>query len=134
MGRRGLKLFFDGGCRPNPGRMEAAVVARGVHYLLPDLGDGTSNDAEWLALLHALCVADALGETDIECVGDSLLVVAQATGAWKCRDAGLRRHLAAFTAAKANFASVRVRHVRRAKNLAGIVLDARRQLPPEARG
>lgn len=26
--RRRLKIFFDGGCRPNPGRIEAAVVVQ----------------------------------------------------------------------------------------------------------
>ena len=53
MARRRVKVFFDGGSRPNPGHMEAAVVIRGVEYLFEDLGIGTNTDAEWLALLDA---------------------------------------------------------------------------------
>lgn len=28
-----IKIYFDGGCRPNPGQMETAVVARDVVML-----------------------------------------------------------------------------------------------------
>jgi ribonuclease HI len=45
-----LKIFFDGGCRPNPGRIEVALVARGMTYFDDDLGCGSSSDAEWIAL------------------------------------------------------------------------------------
>jgi hypothetical protein len=44
--RRRLKVYFDGGCRPNPGVIEVAVVARGATYFFDDLGCGTSSDAE----------------------------------------------------------------------------------------
>ena len=36
------KLWFDGGCRPNPGRMECAVVARGQTWFVPDCGQPCS--------------------------------------------------------------------------------------------
>jgi ribonuclease HI len=122
----GVKLFFDGGCRPNPGPIEVAVVARGVVHYRDDLGEGTNNDAEWLALIHALGVAAALGERDIVLIGDSALVVNQARGMWKCRGADLQRHHAAFVALAAGFARIRIRQVARSKNLAGIALDRRR--------
>ena len=48
--RKRVKVFFDGGCRPNPGPIEAAVMIRGVAHLFDDLGCGNSHDAEWLAL------------------------------------------------------------------------------------
>lgn len=54
---RRLKILFDGGCHPNPGRIEVAVVARGATYFIDDLGSGNSTDAEWLALLEALRLA-----------------------------------------------------------------------------
>lgn len=47
---RPLKIFFDGGCQPNPGKIEVAVVTRGQSHFFDDLGRGTSSDAEWLAL------------------------------------------------------------------------------------
>lgn len=121
-----LKLYFDGGCRPNPGMMEVAVVARGVLYHVPNVGQGTNNDAEWLALIHAMRVGRSLGATDIELIGDAALIVHQAKGEWKCRGAALQAHLATFKALSADFARVRIKHVGRSRNLAGIAL-ARKQ-------
>ena len=120
--KKPLKVFFDGGCRPNPGEMETAVVARGALYVRQGLGFGTNNDAEWLALIHALTVALDLGEIDVECVGDSALVVNQARGVSKCRSPGLRMHLEAFQALAAQFSRLRIRRAGRSQNLAGIAL------------
>ncbi len=120
-----LKLFFDGGARPNPGRIEIAVVARGVTYLELDRGQGTNSDAEWLAAIHALTIAQRLGERDISLVGDSTLVVTQARGTARCRTDELRTHLDAFRALAAQFDRVRIRYISRAQNLAGIALARR---------
>jgi ribonuclease HI len=120
---RALKLFFDGGCRPNPGVIETAVVARGVTYHRPALGHGTNNDAEWLALLHALDVAEALDASEIVLVGDSALVLGQARGFVPCRSDALRVHLATFHARVPAFAAIRFRQVGRSQNLAGIALE-----------
>lgn len=120
-----LKLFFDGGCRPNPGRMETAVVARGEAYLQADVGHGTSGEAEWRALLHALDVAAALGARDIVLIGDSANVVAQAVGKSKCATYA-QDLFAEFRSRAAGFASVRLRAVRRSHNLAGGALKMRR--------
>lgn len=116
------KVFFDGGARPNPGPMETAVVVRGEAHVRQAIGTGSNNDAEWLALLHAVEIATALGFDEVEFVGDAMPVVQQASGAWKCRSADLQQHLDAYRAAIAPFAKVRVRHVPRSKNLAGIAL------------
>ncbi len=118
-----LKIFFDGGCRPNPGRIEIAVVAAGRTEIGRDVGHGTSTDAEWLALLHALGVARSLGRTDYVLLGDSAGVVAQANGTARCRgDAA--RHLQAFRALAADGPPPRVRRIKRSQNLAGIALAA----------
>ncbi len=112
-----LKIYFDGGCRPNPGEMEIAVVAAGRTEILRDLGQGTSADAEWLALIYALRTAQSLGAADFILLGDSASVVAQASGTAKCR---APHHLAQFRALAAT--PPRVRHVKRSQNLAGIAL------------
>jgi ribonuclease HI len=117
-----LRLFFDGGCRPNPGPMESAVVTRGVVYFRHDLGIGDNNDAEWLALLHALDIAEALGADELELLGDSAYVVAHARGGKTCR----RGHLTRFRSRAEAFAKIRVRQVPRSHNLAGIALDCAR--------
>ena len=122
MPSRRLKIYFDGGCRPNPGAMEAAVVARGVAHLMPDLGHGTNTDAEWLALIAALRVARTIGATDFELIGDSAVVVNQANGVWPCRSAALQAHLDIFTALAAETPPARIRRIGRAQNLAGIAL------------
>lgn len=120
-----LKLFFDGGCRPNPGRMEAAVVARGRVFVAPELGDGTSSEAEWCALFYALQVAAGLHATDVVLVGDSADVIAQAGGRTKCRGVAIE-HRARFAEECDQFVRVRLRLVGRAQNLAGIRLQAMR--------
>jgi ribonuclease HI len=116
-----MKIFFDGGCRPNPGAIEVAVVAGGRTTILRDLGDGTSADAEWLALIHALTIAQSLATPDFILLGDAADVVAKANGAVKCRGAALA-HLERFRALAAAGPPPRVRYIKRSQNLAGIAL------------
>ncbi len=129
---RRLKIFFDGGCRPNPGRIEAAVVARGVTHYFDDLGDGTNNDAEWLALIAALRVAQRLGVADFVLLGDSAVVIAQANRLQKCRTPALQVHVDAFEALGGT-RPVQIRKIARSQNLAGIALDGRRNATGIAR-
>ena len=114
------KIFFDGGCRPNPGAMEIAVVIAGQAHVVPDLGFGTSMDAEWLALIHALRLAQEQALTDFVLLGDSAAVIGQANGSVKCRGAG-RSHLPTFCALAET--PPLVRYIKRTQNLAGIALD-----------
>ena len=125
MSSRPLKLFFDGGCQPNPGQIEAAVVARGVSYLFDDLGEGSNMDAEWLALIKALELAQQLGERDFVLLGDARAVIAQANGQAKCRGASLQAHYAKFAGLIQPGHRVRIRWIARQQNLAGIALAAR---------
>ncbi|VWX47198.1 reverse transcriptase-like protein [Novosphingobium sp. 9U] len=123
-----VTFYFDGGCAPNPGPMHAAVVSRGKAWFRDEMGVGDNNQAEWLALLMAVKQAHAQACTDVVLIGDSALVIAQASGRQKCRSAHLAPYLAAFHQASAGFARVHLRHVPRTRNLAGIAL-ARRGLP-----
>ncbi len=120
-----LKIYFDGGCRPNPGTLEVAVVARGVSYFLDDLGQGTNNDAEWLALIHGVDISRRLGAQDFVLLGDAALVINQANGIWKCRGAALQAHCATFKRHGEDMAGLRIRKIGRAQNLAGIALARR---------
>lgn len=117
-----LKIFFDGGCRPNPGKMETAVVARGVAYLNLECGFGTNNDAEWLALIHAADIAQMIGARDVVMLGDSALVVNQANATAKCRGAEFRAFLARFDRLSNAFDRIKIRQISRHQNLAGIAL------------
>lgn len=102
--------------------METAVVVRGVVHHRKGLGHGSSERAEWLALLHAMQVARGLGATVVEALGDSASVINQARGLSKCRTPELRHCLESFKEEARHFTSLRVRHVKRTQNLAGIYL------------
>lgn len=118
-------IFFDGGCRPNPGPMESAVVLRGRALFRDHPGTGDNNEAEWLALLHALDLAIESGAADVLLIGDSTLVIQQASGRWPCRSPQLLPYLERFRTMAPRIAMLKLRQVPRSKNLAGIALARR---------
>jgi len=125
--KRRLKVFFDGGCRPNPGPMEAAVVVRGVLHVFDDLGTGSSTEAEWLALIRAIELARDLGLEDVEFVGDSLDVIRQANLAASTGHAR-SPHVAVLLRHLRQYRPGRIRWIKREQNLAGIGLESRRAM------
>lgn len=84
------------------------------------MGLGTNDQAEWHALLDALDVACELGARDIVLLGDSALIVAQASGMQ--RPGRFASFHASYLAKAAAFTRVRIRRIKRAQNLAGIAL------------
>ncbi|PQM28330.1 ribonuclease HI [Sphingopyxis lindanitolerans] len=124
MTSRRTKIYFDGGCRPNPGPMEIAVVTGGVAAIDRDIGVGSSLDAEWLALIAALRLARVRGLSDFVLLGDAATVIAQAMGTVRARGVAAE-HLAVFRDLAGDGPPPRVRHIGRAQNLAGIALAKR---------
>jgi ribonuclease HI len=120
VGRR-LKIFFDGGCRPNPGQMEIAVVIGGQAHIDRDVGRGTGMDAEWRALIQALRMAQACDASNTILLGDCAAVISQANGTVKARGTNLM-YLNNFQALLADGPLTRIRYIKRAQNLAGIAL------------
>ncbi|WP_235538761.1 ribonuclease HI [Sphingomonas sp. Root710] len=120
--QRPVKLWFDGGCRPNPGPIETAVVLRGVADIRRGAETGGNERAEWLALFHALEIAAAHALCDIILIGDSLSVIRQASGVQR----GEVLHIERFRALAQDFDRVRLRHVGRSHNLAGTALERAR--------
>jgi len=116
-----VKIWFDGGCRPNPGAMEIAVVTGGREHVRRDCGHGSSMEAEWLALIEALALARSLALEQFVLLGDAAAVIAQASGRAKC-PAALRPSLERFRELVGAGARPRLRHVKRGRNLAGIAL------------
>lgn len=123
--RRRLKIYFDGGCRPNPGVVEVAVVARGATYFFDNLGCGTSSDAEWIALRLALQLAHSLGEPEFDLIGDSLEVIGQARGLSPSSSPSAADHLARYEECAARGRPRRLVWTPRQQNLAGIALARR---------
>ena len=106
-------------------------MLRGLVHLRDDLGEGSSGEAEWLALLHALEVALAAHEIDVLVLGDSASVIDQAKGAARRR---LTPDLEArFTELAARFDRLRFRRIKRTQNLAGIALEQVRRRSPGMR-
>lgn len=101
--------------------METAVVVTGRCFVQRALGPGTGLDAEWLALIRAVEITRQLGLPNPLFLGDSLAVIGQVNGSSKCRGASVR-HFLALQALIAPFAPLRIRHVKRTQNLAGIAL------------
>jgi len=120
-----LKIYFDGGCRPNPGPIEVATVARGVVRIDDALGQGGNGEAEWLALIAAARLAAAMAAPATVLLGDSANIVAIARGLAPPRSATARAHLATFQAIARTLPGLKVRRIGRAQNLAGIALAAR---------
>lgn len=122
-----LKIYFDGGCRPNPGQIETGVVARGVFYHRCDCGAGSSNDAEWQALIHAVEIARSIDARDVVMLGDSAFVVAGASGKTRYRATAFQAYLETFQRLSNDFERLRVRKIARTQNLAGIALAKARR-------
>lgn len=125
MSVRAVKIYFDGGARPNPGPIEVAVVLRGVAHVADNLGHGSNLDAEWLALIAALRLAQETACAAFDLVGDAAHVIAVASGTAPCRGAAQAAHLATFLALAKARPPRRIRWTPRAQNLAGIALAAR---------
>jgi len=112
---------FDGGARSNPGPAAIGVVVRdGDGRVLEEVGEkigmATNNVAEYRALLRGIELAAAQGVTELELIGDSMLVVRQVEGGFKVKNAGLKKLHAEVKKALAGFDSWSIRHVLRAEN------------------
>ena len=103
-------------------------MVRGTAHLRDNLGEGSSGDAEWGALLHALDVANAAGERDVLLLGDSASVIDQANGTARFR--GSDEIAARFADLSARFDRLRFRRIKRTQNLAGIALEQARRRSP----
>jgi len=119
-----MKIFFDGGLRP--AGMELAVVIAGQAYIERDLGPGTSMAAEWRALLAAISLAKERALADPILLGDAAAVIAQAQGKVRCPPPHAA-DLAAFQAIAQSLPRLRLRHIKRTQNLAGIALACERR-------
>mgnify|MGYP004517145317 CR=1 FL=1 len=107
-----MKIFFDCGFRGDPAAMEIAVVPAGRTTILPGLGHGTSTDADWLAPIHAMTIAQLLGLSDFVLLGDPADVIAKANGSARWRGGGAG-HLERFRALTFSERPPRVRYVKR---------------------
>jgi ribonuclease HI len=127
------KLFFDGASKGNPGLAGAGAV---IYHYEKEIWHGhkfignkaTNNEAEYSGLIIGLNKAIELNIKSLLVNGDSLLVINQMTGKYKCNSANL---LPFYTMAKElskNFDTIKFQHIyrnfnKRADELSNIAIQ-----------
>lgn len=89
------KAFFDGGAKPNPGTITIGGYIKDdkggiISSYSQWQGQGTSNQAEYLSLLHLCKLLIEASIKNVKIYGDSQLVVNQINGEWKVKDTILK--------------------------------------------
>ena len=100
------------------------IIEQGQHKIISvmSINDKTVNEAEYIAIIHALVKARKLGITKAVLYSDSQLVIRQLTGKYKKKEPrllGLARRVAEVSRGM----DIRFEWVPREKNLAGLYLD-----------
>lgn len=129
-----VTVNVDGGARGNPGPAAIGVVVADVGGEVIDrravrIGEATNNVAEYRAMIAGIEAGLEAGATELELLGDSLLIVKQILGDYKVKDAGLKPLHAEARRALEGVPKWSIRHVRRELNaeadrLVNAALDA----------
>jgi len=99
-------IITDGSSLGNPGPCKIGIViwerfsgtssARRVSptkTISKDIGNGTNNDAEWMALIEAVRWVNSQSDNDpVYIYSDSLLVVEQANNRWKVKQLNMKAY------------------------------------------
>ena len=113
-------LHFDGGARGNPGLGGCGwVICKGgveIYAGMAPLGKCTNNYAEYKGLEQGLLSALDKNYKTLTVYGDSLLVINQTNGIWKCRAENLAPILKDIIKLKGDFDRIEFLHVKRADN------------------
>ncbi|MCW3134503.1 MAG: ribonuclease HI family protein [Methanophagales archaeon] len=122
-----MKVYVDGGCRPNPGKMAIAITDQYGNPLSKKfLGDGTNNEAEYLAVIKAIELAKDKGETELTIYTDSQLVANQLKpiNPWKVNNPTLRTYIEIIKGfSNMFFKKFGIVQIPREKNLAGKIIE-----------
>ena len=115
-----LTLDIDGAARGNPGPAGAGVVIWQGDKVLEEfgeyLGEKTSNQAEYQALLLALRRARELGAREVTVRSDSELLVRQMLGQYRVKNPVLKLLFQQVADLKREFARFSISHVPRERN------------------
>src|ERR1041385_2190306 len=105
-----------------------------LHYVLQIHFAASNNVAEYEALVHGIKLAKEIGIRNIECFGDSDLVVQQCTGTWDAKDAIMASYRFLVQQIGGYFEGCQFHHVPRASNEAADALSklgsTRQAIPP----
>ncbi len=113
-----LILYSDGGARGNPGDAAVGIVITKsdgtiMYQFKKYIGEKTSNQAEYRALIKGLELAKRYGARKLTSVMDSELVVKQMKGEYRVRNPQLKLLFQKVRTLEQGFDSVMYRHVPR---------------------
>jgi len=87
--------YFDGSASPNPGDMNVGGHIKNDKYTVSkfskNMGNGTNNEAEYLALIELIKKIIYLHIKKVEIFGDSQLVVNQVNGVFKVKQENIKK-------------------------------------------
>lgn len=115
-------IYTDGGARGNPGPAGIGVVIYNkqdlseITRISEYIGVATNNQAEYLALIKALQIAQKIGAKEVDCYLDSELVVKQLKREYRVKDKKLAKLFVQVYNLTQSFKSINFTHVRREKN------------------
>src|SRR3954464_9088779 len=130
-------MHFDGSKMKNG--LGAGIVLTSpkgdqLHYVLQIHFTASNNVAEYEALVHGIKLAKEIGIQNIECFGDSDLVVQQCTGNWDAKDANMASYRFLVQQLSGYFEGCEFHHVPRENNEAADALSklgsTRQAIPP----
>src|ERR1041385_2562374 len=131
------RMHFDGSkMKSGLGAGVVLTSPRGdqLHYVLQIHFAASNNVAEYEALVHGIKLAKEIGIRNIECFGDSDLVVQQCTGTWEAKDANMASYRFLVQQISGYFEGCEFHHVPRANNEAADALSklgsTRQAIPP----
>ncbi len=113
--------FFDGASSGNPGKMGIgfAIIdeVSNIKYAgSQHIGNGTNNEAEYVALISLLKVANLGGIKNLKVFGDSQLVVKQIKGEWQVKAENLKPLFREARELTKKFKSFSIDWIRREEN------------------
>lgn len=116
-----FNMYTDGGARGNPGPAGIGIV-----ICTPDntlkfaykkyIGKTTNNEAEYIALLAGLKLAQEKKITELRCFLDSELVVKQLNGTYKVKNDRLKKLYDEVITLAKNFSVLTFAHIARTEN------------------
>lgn len=123
------EAWFDGATVPNPGLRGIGVLLKGPDgqrvEISREVGHGTNNEAEYLALIAALEAAVENGVSALVVRGDSQLVINQVVGKWSVNSQSLEGLFLRVRELAKQVGQVKIRWVGREENAEADALSKR---------
>lgn len=123
-----IELYIDGGARGNhnsaiPNDAVICILSSNRNILIYEhIGDRTSNQAEYEALIKALDIIAQKSYSDYIIYSDSQIVVNQFNKAWKCKNYRLQQLLNLAWKKSSNL-NIKLKWIPRNENIAGQYIE-----------